>query len=185
MSIPTILLIALALSMDAFAVSVTSGFMITRLRVAHALRIALFFGGFQALMPVIGWFAGVRLRSFITGVDHWIAFGLLLIIGIKMLYESGKLKKEEKATDPTELRTLLILAIATSIDALAVGISLSFINVAIIMPSLIIGAVTFLLSFTGVYIGERFGHFFESKLEVAGGLILIAIGVKILIEHLF
>jgi len=183
MSIPTIILIALGLAMDAFAVSVSSGFTARSLKLRHAMRIALFFGGFQAIMPIIGWLAGSRLRGFITGVDHWIAFGLLFAIGVKMIYESRKIGKE-KTADPLNLYILFLLAVATSIDALAVGISLSFIDVAIITPSVIIGIVTFVLSFIGVYTGKKFGHFFESRLEVAGGIILIAIGTKILVEHL-
>lgn len=184
MSIFTILSIALGLSMDAFAVSVTSGFTIKRLKVRHAMRIALFFGGFQAAMPIIGWLAGSALRNFITGIDHWIAFGLLCAIGGKMIYESTKIEKDEKWADPLNIMILLTLAVATSIDALAVGLSLSFLKVAIITPSIIIGIITFTLSFIGAYIGKKFGHFFESKLEIVGGLILIAIGIKILIGHL-
>jgi len=183
MSIPTIIFIAIGLSMDALAVSVASGFTITRLRIRHAVRIALFFGGFQSIMPILGWLAGSSLQKFIAGFDHWVAFGLLCFIGGKMIYESTKMAEREKI-DPLKLHVLLVLAVATSIDALAVGLSLSFLNVAIIMPSVIIGVVTFAVSFTGVYIGRKFGHFFESKLEVAGGLILIAIGIKILIEHM-
>lgn len=184
LSLLTIIFIALGLAMDAFAVSVTSGFTTKRLQVKHAMRIALFFGGFQAAMPIVGWLAGAALRNLITGVDHWIAFGLLCAIGGKMIYESTKIEPAEKTIDPLNLYILFILAIATSIDALAVGISLSFINVAIMTPSIIIGIITFILSFIGVYIGKRFGHFFESKLEIAGGVILIAIGIKILIGHL-
>ncbi len=184
MSIFTIFFIAVGLSMDAFAVSVTSGFAISRLKIRHALRIALFFGGFQAAMPVVGWLAGSGLKNLITGIDHWIAFGLLLAIGVKMIYESAKLKEDKKPVDCMRLGTLLALSVATSIDALAVGLSLSFIAVPIITPSIIIGIVTFFISFAGVYIGKKVGHFFESKLEIAGGIILIAIGIKILVGHL-
>jgi putative Mn2+ efflux pump MntP len=179
-----IIIIAFGLAMDAFAVSVASGLEMTRLRISHAMRMALSFGFFQALMPIIGWAAGNQARLFISGMDHWIAFGLLTAIGIKMIYEAFKIK--EKADEPEEMSIyiLLILSLATSIDALAAGVSLSFLNVAIIVPSIIIGAVTFLLSLAGVLIGRRFGHFFETKIEIAGGLILIGIGIKILIEHI-
>jgi len=171
--------------MDAFAVSITSGITIRYLRIKHALKIALFFGFFQAIMPVIGWLSGISLRNIISGVDHWVAFGLLSVIGCKMIYESFKLQSKEEKIDPQKIYVLFILSIATSIDALAVGLSLSFLKVAIILPAIIIGIVTFLLSFLGVYVGNKAGHFFERKIEVIGGLILIGIGIKILVEHLF
>jgi len=183
MNLITVLFIAFGLSMDAFAVSITSGLAISRLRISHAMRIALFFGLFQAVMPIVGWLAGMGLRDIISGVDHWIAFVLLTVIGIKMIFESSKMK-EDKASDPLDVYTLLILSVATSIDALAVGLSLSVLNVAIITPVVIIGITTFLFSFAGVYIGKRVGHLFESKIELAGDLILIGIGIKILAEHL-
>ncbi|MDT8316523.1 MAG: manganese efflux pump MntP family protein [bacterium] len=179
----TIFVIALGLAMDAFAVSITSGIAIKRLRIRYALRIAFFFGAFQALMPIIGWFAGLGMRDLISAIDHWIAFILLLIVGCKMIYESTVMDEEKDERDPLNLYVLIVLSVATSIDALAVGLSLSFINVAIIAPAAIIGVITFLLSFLGVYIGDRFGHFFESRIEILGGLILIGIGTRILIEH--
>ncbi len=184
MDIVTIVFVAFGLAMDAFAVSIASGVAIKELRVEHALRIALFFGFFQAVMPVIGWLAGIGLKDFICGVDHWIAFGLLSMIGCKMIYESTKLETERKKINPLNVSVLLMLSIATSIDALAVGVSFAFIQMAIITPIIVIGAVTFLLSFLGAFVGNRFGHFFERKIELAGGLILIGMGVKILIEHL-
>lgn len=184
MDIITILLISFGLAMDAFAVAIANGFSIKKLKINHALRIALFFGLFQAFMPVIGWSLGLGFRDLISEVDHWIAFGLLSIIGIKMIIESRELREEEKETRTLSLYALLFLSVATSIDALAVGFSLSLLNVSIITPAIIIGIVTFLLSFSGVFIGNRFGHFLESKIEVAGGLILILIGLKILVEHL-
>lgn len=183
MNFLSILLIAAGLAMDAFAVSITSGITVRHLRIKHALKIALFFGFFQAIMPIIGWLSGMSLRNIISGFDHWIAFGLLSIIGCKMIYESFKLKKEK--INPQNIYILFILSIATSIDALAVGLSLSFLKVAIILPAIIIGVVTFLLSFFGVYVGNKVGHFFERKIEMIGGLVLIGIGLKILIEHLF
>jgi len=183
MSMITVLLIAIGLAMDALAVSITSGLTINDLRIRNALTIALFFGAFQAFMPLLGWLGGVSAREVITGIDHWIAFGLLCLIGCKMIYESTRLGSDDKETDPLDIHVLLILAIATSIDALAVGVSFAFLKMAIITPALIIGLITFSLSFLGVYVGNISGHFFENKIEVLGGLILIGIGVKILIEH--
>lgn len=183
MDIITILFVALGLAMDAFAVSVTSGFTIKYLRIQHALRLAAFFGLFQAIMPGIGWLVGVGLKDFISEIDHWIAFGLLSMIGLKMIYESTRMNPDKKL-DPLNIYVILILSIATSIDALAVGLTLSILDISIINPAIIIGVITFLLSFIGVYVGDRFGHFFENKIEVVGGMILIGIGIKILIEHL-
>ena len=184
MSILTIIFIAFGLAMDAFAVSITSGITIKGLKFNNALKIAIFFGAFQAIMPLIGWLAGLGLRDFISGIDHWIAFGLLSVIGFKMIFESVKIKSNKKETNPLNVYTLLILSIATSIDALAIGVSFAFIKIFIVTPAIIIGIVTFLLSFLGIFIGNRFGHFFENKIEIAGGIILIVIGTKILLEHL-
>jgi len=180
----TIIAIAFGLAMDAFAVSITSGITIKNLRINNALKIALFFGLFQAIMPVIGWLAGLSLKDFISEIDHWIAFGLLSFIGCKMIYESITLQSNEKQIDPLNVYVLLMLSVATSIDALAVGVSFAFLKVSIVTPVVIIGTVTFLLSYLGVYIGDRIGHFFENKIEIAGGLLLIGIGLKILIESL-
>ena len=179
----TILLIAVGLAMDALAVSIASGITIKDLRIRNALTIALFFGSFQAFMPMLGWTAGLAARAFITGVDHWIAFVLLCLIGCKMIYESTKMGSIEKELDPLNIFVLLLLAVATSIDALAVGLSFAFLTMAILTPALIIGLITFSLSFLGVFVGNASGHFFESKIEIIGGLILIGIGLKILIEH--
>ena len=184
MDIITILFIAVGLSMDAFAVSITSGLTIKNLKVNNAFKIAIFFGSFQAIMPLIGWLAGLSVRNFISGIDHWIAFGLLSFVGGKMIYESLSTKPTAKENNPLNLYVLLVLSVATSIDALAVGLSLSFLNISIAMPVVIIGVVTFFLSFLGVFIGDRFGHFFEKKMEIIGGLILVGIGIKIVIEHL-
>jgi len=184
MSIISIIFIAFGLAMDAFAVSITSGLTIKQFRIGDALKIAIFFGLFQAIMPLIGWSAGLGFRDYISGIDHWIAFGLLSIIGCKMIYESFKIGEKNKKIDPLNIYVLLMLSIATSIDALAVGLSLAFLNFSIILPSIIIGCITFLLSVFGVYFGNRFGNYFEKKIEIIGGLILIGIGIKILIEHL-
>ena len=184
MDMITIILIALGLAMDAFTVSITSGFALRSLKIRHAFRIAVFFGLFQTIMPGIGWLAGNNLRGFISGVDHWIAFGLLSIIGCKMIFESTQMRSNGKEIDPLNIYVLLILSVATSVDALAVGLSLSFLNISIVTPAIIIGMITFLLSFLGVFLGNRFGHIFENKIEIVGGLILIGIGAKILFEHL-
>lgn len=178
-----IIVIAVGLAMDAFAVSIVTGSAYKRLHVKHALRMAAFFGGFQAFMPLVGSLAGLSLKDYITCCDHWIAFGLLSAVGAKMIYESFKIKSVEENPDPSNLFVLLALSVATSIDALAIGITLSFITRSVAVAVTIIGLITFALSYLGVVIGQRFGHFFENKIEILGGLILIAIGAKILIEH--
>jgi len=179
------LLIAFGLAMDAFAVSVASGVCVKRPSRAQALVMAAYFGGFQMLMPLAGWAGGLKLRGVISGFDHWIAFALLMFVGLKMVYES--FHGEDGECSPAENtfghRNMLILAVATSIDALAVGLSFSLLGVSIAMPVLVIGGVTFLLSFAGVFAGAAFGHLLEKKAEVAGGLVLMGIGVKILLDH--
>lgn len=158
----------------------------SRLHIRHAFRMAAFFGAFQAGMPVLGWGLGRCAADLIKAVDHWVAFGLLSFIGCKMIYESVFMGEECAAKkEKVTLSVLFILAIATSIDAAAVGISLSVLKVAIICPAVIIGAVTFITSFIGVWIGCRFGDCFGAKIEITGGLVLIGIGSKILIQHLF
>jgi putative Mn2+ efflux pump MntP len=184
MELPTVLFIAVGLAMDALAVSVVAGSVYQQLHVRHAVRMALFFGGFQALMPVIGSLAGLGLRAYISAYDHWIAFGLLAFVGGKMIYESFAIESAEKNLDPSSVMVVLTLSVATSIDALAVGVTLSLLGRSILSAAVVIGLVTFGLSYAGVQIGKRFGHIFESKIEIIGGLILIGIGVKILIEHL-
>lgn len=183
-----ILFIAVGLSMDAFAVSLASGATMKRLHLPNALKMGLFFGGFQAFMPVLGWAAGLSMKNFISAWDHWIAFVLLSAVGGKMVYEALKIKEEEECggpkTCPFDTGTLTVLALATSIDALAVGLTFSLLQVSIITPVLVIGLVTFLMSVAGVKIGSKGGHFFEHKMEAAGGFILIAIGLKILLGHL-
>lgn len=184
MHLATVILVAVGLAMDAFAVSIVTGSVYRELHLRHVLRMALFFGGFQAVMPVIGFLAGMGMKEYISHVDHWIAFGLLTFVGGKMIYEAFQIEAAEKNRDPSNLLILLALSVATSIDALAVGITLSLLTNAIALAVAIIGAVTFCLSYAGVALGKRFGHFFESRIEVLGGLILIAIGVKIVVEHL-
>ncbi|MFH1941878.1 MAG: manganese efflux pump MntP family protein [bacterium] len=180
----TIFFIAVGLAMDAFAVSVASGFAIRPFRFRHAFRIALFFGAFQAIMPLLGWALGSRVKEHIQKIDHWAAFGLLFLIGMRMIYESMKMESNPKRIDLLHLPVLFLLSVATSIDAFAVGITLALLKTTIITPRFIIGSVTFILSLIGVIIGDRFGHFFERKIEIAGGCILMGIGVKILVEHL-
>lgn len=184
MDIITILLIAIGLAMDAFAVSIAKGIAINRNRRRTALILGIFFGGFQMIMPAIGWLIGLSFKEIIMGIDHWIAFGLLTFIGSKMIYDSTKKENEEK-NEPLRVYSILILAIATSIDALMVGLSFAFLNTSILEPILIIGAITFTLSVIGFFFGCGLGHFFGNKIKIVGGLILIAIGIKILIDHLF
>lgn len=178
-------ILAVGLSMDAFAVSVCKGLSVKKLRPKHMLIAGLYFGGFQALMPLIGWFLGTRFEKYITSVDHWIAFALLAIIGGKMIYDS--FQKEEQEADGRSVlnvRELLVMAVATSIDALAVGITFAFLNVNIVSSVAVIGVTTFVLSAVGVLIGHKFGAKYKNKAELAGGVILILIGLKILLEHL-
>ncbi|MBN1805097.1 MAG: manganese efflux pump [Sedimentisphaerales bacterium] len=180
----TIIIVAFGLAIDAFVVSVVTGSAYKQLHVKHALRMALFFGGFQAIMPIIGFMAGLCVKRHIEFCDHWIAFGLLTVVGGKMIYESFEIKSIEEKFDPSNIFVLLMLSVATSIDALAIGITLSFITSSVVVAVMIIGLVTFVLSYLGVYIGKKFGHFFENKIEAVGGIILIGIGMKILFEHL-
>lgn len=184
MDLLTIILIGIGLSMDALAVSVMGGVSLKKLHVRHAILIAFAFGFFQALMPLIGWAVGLTLKDYIQSFDHWIAFGLLAFVGGKMVYESFLIKEEEKGKNILDIRTLLILAVATSIDALAVGINFGLLQISLLLAVVIIGLITFVLCFLGVYVGNRFGHIFENKLELIGGLILIGIGGKILAEHI-
>ena len=176
--------IAVGLSMDALAVSITSGFLIKNLKIHHAFRIAFFFGLFQALMPVLGWLGGFYLLAFIKHIDHWIAFFLLAFIGIKMIIESRALNKKCSSNNCLHFPTLIVLSIATSIDAFAVGISFGVFNMPLLIPIIIIGCITFSLCLLGVFVGNKFGSLFESKIELIGGIILIFIGLKILFDHL-
>jgi len=183
MELLSIIVIAIGLAMDTFAVSIVTGAAYKELHIRHTLRMAGFFGGFQAFMPIIGYLAGLTVRQYVSNYDHWVAFGILSAVGLKMIYESFKIKEERQTPNPANLFVVLALAVATSIDALAVGITLSLITNAIVLAVLIIGAITFGLSFIGVYIGKKFGHFFEGSIEIIGGLVLIALGLKIVIQH--
>lgn len=186
MGIIELLLTAVALSMDALAVSITNGLTIRKLSIKHALKTGLFFGFFQALMPAIGYLAGSSIRDLIQPIDHWVTFGLLAVIGGKMAWDAlhEKDDEEDKVEDPTNTVTLTMMAIATSIDALAVGIGLALTNVNIIASALCIGLVTFVLCTFGVMLGKKLGDAFQKHAQVIGGLVLIAIGLKVLIEHL-
>lgn len=182
-----LLLLAIGLSMDAFAVSVCKGLCMKRLNLRQATVVALFFGGFQALMPLVGWALGTQFEQFITPVDHWIAFVLLALIGGKMLWDAFHEDDEElscPADGKLDLRELVMLAVATSIDALAVGITFAFLRVDILTSVGLIGVTTFALSIVGVAVGHRFGARYEKPATVAGGIVLILIGLKILLEHL-
>lgn len=178
-----IFLIGVALSMDAFAVSICKGLSVKRVEPKHLLTVGVYFGGFQALMPLTGFLLGFKFEKFIVSVDHWIAFVLLALIGGNMIREA--LNGEEEEHDASfSFRTMLPLAVATSIDALAVGISFAFLGVDILNAAIIIGITTFVLSGAGVYVGNIFGAKYKSKAEIVGGVVLILIGLKILLEHL-
>ena len=170
--------------MDAFAVSIANGLIIKKKKFFNAFKFGFSFGLLQMIMPIIGWSISFKFRHLIEGVDHWIAFGLLSLIGCKMIYEAFKIEKIEKSESTITMGVLFGLSIATSIDALAVGVSFAFLNISIVAPAIIIGVITFFMSYFGVLIGNRFGHIFEKKIEIIGGLILIGIGLKILAEHL-
>lgn len=177
------LILAIGLGMDSFTVSVCGGMAMQPVRLRHALRVGLFFGGFQALMPVLGWLGGLGFRQIISRYDHWVAFGLLAFIGGKMIYEARQ-GSECTPLDMTSIPLLFTLSIATSIDALAVGLSFALLGAAIAAPVTVIGLVTAAMSVAGVYLGRRCGDLFQSKVQIAGGLILIGIGLRIVFQAL-
>lgn len=186
MSLAELFIIAVGLSMDAFAVSVCKGLAMSRMNWKHAGIIGLYFGGFQALMPLLGYLLGVNFKEAIASVDHWIAFALLSAIGFNMVREAlSKEEEDDCSTDDIGVQVMIMLAVATSIDALAVGVTFAFLNVQIVPAVSFIGITTFVLSIAGVKIGNVFGTRYKSKAELAGGLILIGMGIKILVEHLF
>ncbi len=182
MDVVTILLIAVGLAMDAFAVSIAKGITVQHDRMRSAVLLAILFGGFQALMPLIGWLAGLGFRDAIMEVDHWIAFFLLALIGAKMIWDA--LKGEDDEDRGLTLPMALTLAVATSIDALMVGLSFAFLEDSIFLPIVVIGVVTFLLSFLGFIFGSTLGRAFGSRIRIIGGVILIIIGLRILLDHL-
>lgn len=178
-----ILLISIGLAMDAFAVSVCKGLAMKKMSWKKAIIIGLYFGIFQAVMPVIGYFLGTTFERFITYVDHWVAFILLVGIGINMVKEAFD-KESENRNDNVDMKTMLVLSIATSIDALAIGITFACLKIHIVMPVITIGLITFIISVIGVKIGNRFGDKYGKKAGIMGGVILILLGIKILLEHL-
>ena len=179
----TILALALALALDAFAVAVTVGGVLERLSFWPVFRLAWHFGFFQFAMPVVGYAAGVTLMRWIAPVDHWIAFGLLAFIGGKMIYESTQLRTFSERSDPTKGWSLIGLSLATSMDALAVGLSLAVLGIGIWLPCVVIGLVAATLTLLGMLIGRRLGRRLGSRMEIAGGVLLILIGLKILLKH--
>ena len=183
MDLLTLLTLAVGLAMDAFAVSICKGLAMREKVLKKGIIVGLWFGGFQALMPTIGFSLGTQFKDQITSIDHWIAFVLLGLIGINMVKEALS-NDEEQADDSIAVKEMFMLAVATSIDALAVGITFAFLNVHIVSAASMIGVCTFLISFVGVKIGNIFGTKYKSKAELAGGIILILLGFKILFEHL-
>lgn len=185
MSLWELFAIAVGLSMDAFAVSICKGLSVGKVKLKHLLTAGIYFGGFQALMPTIGYLLGTNFQHLITSVDHWIAFILLGIIGLNMIKESRECSECNEMDADFGFKTMVVLAIATSIDALAVGVTFAFLQVQIVPAVLFIGITTFVLSAIGVKIGNVFGLKYKSKAELFGGLVLIIMGTKILLEHLF
>ena len=183
MSFPALLLIAVGLAMDAFAVSVAEGVALQEVTHGHTARVALHFGFFQALMPVLGWLAGNSLHSFVGAFDHWVAFGLLMLIGGKMIADTFLGFETGHVRQPTRGARLILLSIATSIDALAVGVSLAMLNITVWGPALVIGIVTGVLCAIGIRLGDRIGGRLKRGAELAGGVVLCLIGVEILLKH--
>lgn len=184
MDIISLLLLAVGLSMDAFAVSVCKGLALKKVSLRHMCIVGAWFGGFQALMPSLGYLLGSRFEQYITAIDHWIAFVLLVLIGANMIREALSKEEAEEANASLAFKTMLLMAVATSIDALAVGITFAFLSVHIVPAALTIGATTFLLSAAGVKVGSVFGLRYKKRAEIAGGVILCLLGIKILLEHL-
>lgn len=182
MSILSISLIALGLAMDAFSVAICKGLSMKKFDLKKSVIIALYFGVFQGVMPILGYFLGGTLSNVIKKYDHWIAFGLLIFIGINMIREA--FDKDEEVTDKVDFKSMIWLAIATSIDALTVGVTFSFLRVNIWFAALLIGVITYTLSIVGVIIGNKFGAKYKAGAEATGGIILIIMGIKILVEHL-
>ncbi len=184
MSFVSILFIAVGLGMDAFTVAVGAGVTVSRVSFGPVFRLAFHFGFFQFAMPIVGWAAGRTVATYIAHYDHWLAFGLLACVGGKMIIDALKDGAEVSRKDPTRGVTLVMLSVATSIDALAVGLSLAFLNVNILYPSVVIGVVAALMTTVGMIFGDLLSRFAGRKVGIAGGLILIGIGIKILAEHL-
>ncbi len=183
MGVVELIVIAIGLAMDAFAVSLGKGLTVRHVAVHHALKAGVWFGGFQALMPIVGYALGYSFTDIVASIDHWIAFGLLALIGLNMIREAvwGDDEAQDADFGP---RTMFVMAVATSIDALAVGVTMAFLNVNIVLAATVIGVITLLLSAWGVYLGSRVGDRLGSRVGILGGVILIALGIKILVEHL-
>jgi len=179
----TVMLTAIGLAMDCLAVSMSCGITMNNFGRRDALRLGIFFGGFQSMMALLGWLGGTGFSGRIEAFDHWIAFGLLLIIGLKMIHEAFGDEDDCKNLDIRNLRILIVLSIATSIDALAIGISYAFLHMPIIMPVILIGLVSLIFAITGSTLGKRLGERFGKRMEIIGGIILIGLGIKILAEH--
>jgi len=190
MDLITTILIAVALAMDAFSISITKGFTIKNITKLETLWFGIFFGGFQALMPVLGWASGTQLEHFVSSIAPWIAFILLAAIGLKMIYESVTDNKKDRDKEDSSkkgrfsFKELTLLAIATSIDAFAVGVSFAILKTPILIPVILIGVITFIFSEIGVIIGTKVGHHFGDKFEIVGGVVLVLLGVKILLDGL-
>ncbi|NIQ93518.1 MAG: manganese efflux pump [Desulfuromonadales bacterium] len=183
MDLLTLFSIAMALAMDAFAVALAAGAVIEPLTARHVFRLGFHFGLFQALMPVVGWLAGVTIQPWISAYDHWVAFALLAFVGGNMIREAQKDEPEREVTDPSRGLTLVMLSLATSIDALAVGLSLAVIGVDIAVPVLVIGLVAGIMTVIGLFLGRRIGAMWGKRVEILGGLVLLGIGLKIVWEH--
>lgn len=179
----TIFGIALALAMDAFAVALAAGAVINPITGRHLFRLGFHFGLFQALMPIAGWMLGMTVQKWISSYDHWIAFGLLAFVGGRMIKEAFEEDEDEEASDPTKGLTMVMLSVATSIDALAVGLSLAMLGISVWVPSGVIGVVAGVLTVTGMLLGRRLGDNWGKRVEVCGGAVLCLIGLKILLEH--
>jgi putative Mn2+ efflux pump MntP len=185
MGVVTLLAVAVALAMDAFAVAIVAGMTLNPMTRRHVFRLAFHFGLFQALMPVVGWAGGMSVHRHLAEVDHWIAFGLLGLVGGRMMIGALRVPEEKKATnDPTSGWELVVLSVATSIDALAVGLSLAMVGSTIVIPALVIGTVAAGFTTAGMFLGRRIGTLWGRRFEFAGGLLLVSIGVKIVIEHM-
>lgn len=178
------ILVAFGLCMDSFAISICNGMMLKKSKISKFIEIALIFGIVQFIFPVLGWALGAAVAKYIASFDHWIAFGLLAYLGGKMVYESFQKDDKCELVDANNFWNLVMMAVATSIDAMVVGLSLALIGESIIGPAAIIGFVTFSVCLAGLTVGQKIGHLFENKAELVGGLVLIGIGVKILVEHL-
>lgn len=183
MGIIPLILLGIGLSFDTFAVSISCGIMERDIRFWQAVRIALFFAFFQAIMPLLGWLIGISIREYIIQVDHWIAFTLLSLIGGKMILESFK-KDEDKDFNPKNLKIIILMSFATTIDAFIIGITFAFLDVNLPLAAFIIGSVTFIAAMLGMLFGKSIGNALGKKMEIVGGLILFSLGVKILLEHM-